>query len=1213
MGRHTIGLFITNPIDRGLLSDFLRQLGHEVYASALSTREPEFCPGSSLVIADEEAARFYGRNLLELKWRAGVDFLPLLIVLPQKSNSASWLQAGFDDVLRQPVTKDELKARLEVFLRFRRHSEQYRLIFENALVGIYRSTSDGRLLMANPTLIRMLGFSSFDELSQETLKEQGIRTEPARRALAERLAREGQVTGLESSWTRRDGTTLFALESARAVRDEAGHMLYLEGAVEDITGRKQAEAKLLQLAAIVENSEDAIVSKGLDGTIISWNPGAERLYGYRATEATGLPVTILIPPDRPDEEPQIIERIKRGDRVEHFETVRLRKDGTHVDVSLTVSPVKDEGGRIIGASHIARDITDRKRAEQALRESEARYQAIVAALTEGITLHDAEGVIRAANQSAERILGLTQDQMSGRTSFDPRWRAVREDGSPFPGEEHPPVVALRTGEPQSNVIMGIHRPDDTLVWLSVNAQPLLDDEGKPAGVVSSFFDFTARLRAEEQVRRQLDFTEAITNNLGEGIFAVDPEGRVTFMNPAAEQMLGWGEAELLGRNVHESIHFQRPDGAPYPADECPFLNALRSGTGVRAHEETFTAKDGAMFPVLCSSTPIVTDGMVTGAVMAFQDITERKRAEDALREQTEVVETINRVGQTLSAELDLQKVVQTVTDAATDLVGARFGSFFYNVLDEQGGSYMLYTLSGVPREAFAHFPMPRATDLFGPTFRGEGVVRIDDVKLDPRYGKNSPYHGMPKGHLPVTSYLAVPVISRSGEVLGGLFFGHPEAAVFTERDERIVTGLAAQAAIAMDNARLFELAGRERAQAESAARENARLYEEAERANRLKDEFLATVSHELRTPLTAIIGWSTLLRNNNLDAANAAIAIETIGRNARAQSQLIEDLMDVSRIITGKLRLDVQTVELESVIEAAIDSLRPAAEARGIRLLSVLDPHAGPVSGDPTRLQQVAWNLLSNAIKFTPKGGRVEVRLERIDSHVEFVVSDTGAGIEPEFLPYVFDRFRQADGTTTRAHGGLGLGLAIVRHLVELHGGSVQVDSRGKGQGATFTVILPLRIIKRELGSEERRHPAAEIGATTECPPELDGLRVLIVDDEPDARHLLKTILEQCGAEVTVMASVQEAIEEIERSRPDVLVSDVGMPEEDGYTLMRKVRALDVEHGGQIPAAALTAYAGAEDRKRALLAGFQVHIPKPVDPAELVAAVASLAGRTGKA
>jgi GAF domain-containing protein len=399
---------------------------------------------------------------------------------------------------------------------------------------------------------------------------------------------------------------------------------------------------------------------------------------------------------------------------------------------------------------------------------------------------------------------------------------------------------------------------------------------------------------------------------------------------------------------------------------------------------------------------------------------ERKRGEAEMREQAEIIETVNRLGQTLAAELDLHKLVQAVTDAATEITGASFGSFFYNVLDEAGASYMLYTLSGVPRSAFEHFPMPRATDLFGPTFRGEGTVCIDDVKLDPRYGKNSPYYGMPEGHLPVTSYLAVPVVSRSGEVYGGLFFGHPEAGVFTEREARIIEGIAAQASVAMDNAKLFEAAQRSRAEAEQSAAENARLYREAQESSRLKDEFLATVSHELRTPLTAILGWAHMLRTGQVNGDSAAKAFETIERNARAQSQLIDDLLDVSRIITGKLRIDVRPVDPNSFVEAAVEAVRPAAEAKGIRVQKIMDTGVVSVSGDPVRLQQVIWNLLSNSIKFTPKGGRVQVRLERVNSHIEVTVSDTGAGIVPEFLPHVFDRFRQADGRTTRQHGGWG-------------------------------------------------------------------------------------------------------------------------------------------------------------------------------------------------
>lgn len=879
-----------------------------------------------------------------------------------------------------------------------------------------------------------------------------------------------------------------------------------------------------------------------------------------------------------------------------------------------------------------------------------------------------------------------------------------------------------------------------------------------------------------------------------------------------------------------------------------------------------------------------------------QSTLDGRRSQDSLREQNEIIETINRVGQTLSAELDLKKLVQVLTDAATELTGARFGSFFYNIIDTRGESYMLYTLSGVPIEHFAHFPMPRATDLFGPTFRGEGVIRIGDVKQDSRYGKNSPYYGIPPGHLPVVSYLAIPVVSRSGEVLGGLFFGHPETNVFDERHESIVVGLAAQAAIAIDNARLFEIARRERAQAKASeqryrflaeqvpqivwttepdgladyfnqrwyeytgmtfeetkglgwqavlhpddlqtclerwthsietgeyyqieyrfrrasdgdyrwhlgkavplrdeegaiikwlgtstdiddqkrseeslrflaeasaalassldyettlklmaqlsvpriadycvvdiideqgqigrlavahfdpkkvelvrelqrrylpdatrssplmkalqsghselvseipdsllpslildeehlrivqelkprsymivplvargrtlgaisfvsaesghrydrddlalaedlarraaqAIDNAQLYKESQEASRLKDDFLATVSHELRTPLNAILGWSRMLRTNRFDAETASQALETIERNAKSQAQLIEDLLDVSHIITGKLRLDIRPVEPVAVINAAMEAVRPAAEAKNVRLKTVLDPWAGIVSGDADRLQQVLWNLLSNAIKFTPRDGNVQIRLERVNSHVEIVVSDTGQGIGADFLPFVFDRFRQADTTLTRAHGGLGLGLSIVRHLVEMHGGTVRADSPGVNLGASFIVKLPLRVIYHEPAGQVESSVIADVAFN--CPPDLEGVRVLVVDDEADARRLLIAVLEQCKARVRTCASASEALAEIEEWKPDVLVSDIEMPGEDGYTLIRKLRAMEAERGGQIPAVALTAHARVEDRMHALSSGYQMHVPKPVEPAELAVVIASLTGRAG--
>ncbi|HEY9501596.1 MAG TPA: PAS domain S-box protein [Pyrinomonadaceae bacterium] len=827
------------------------------------------------------------------------------------------------------------------------------------------------------------------------------------------------------------------------------------------------------LASLVDSADDAIISKTLEGIITSWNKGAERIFGYKPEEAIGHSVTLLIPPGHEDEEPTILSKLRAGERVEHYETVRIHKDGRLLNVSLTVSPIRDATGRIVGASKIARDITDRFKSQEKLDETSTRLSLALAAARLGDWSWDAKTDVVTLSQTAATIFDIS------------------------PGRE--------------------------LTWTELRS--LLHAEDAEC----------ARIAVEQALEAHGDY---------------DIEYRV----------------------------IQKDDSTVWVSAK---------GRGIYGDQ-----------------------GEILGMLGFVQDITTRRSIEETLRTQTEALRTLNEVGRVISAELDLQKTVQAVTDAATELTRARFGSFFYNVLNEEGASYMLFALAGVPRHAFERFPMPRATDLFGPTFRGEGVVRIANVKLDPRYGKNSPYYGMPEGHLPVTSYLAVPVVSSSGEVLGGLFFGHPQPDIFSDREEQIVVGLASQAAIAMDNARLYEAAKKARAEAEKAANDNALLYRQAEESGRLKEEFLATISHELRTPLNAILGWARMLRSGQLSDDNAAKALDTIERNARAQAQLIDDLLDVSRIVTGKLRMDVRPTDPNSFIDAAVEAVRPAAEAKGVRIQKIVDTGAVSVTGDPVRLQQIVWNLLSNAIKFTPRNGRVQIRLERVDSHVEIVVNDTGQGIEADFLPHVFDRFRQADQRTSRQHGGMGLGLAIVRHLVELHGGSVDARSPGEGQGATFTVLLPITPVYQVDLNGERVHPAArDLLPTTECSDRLDGLRVLVVDDESDTRELLKQGLEFCGAIVTLAASTTEALEQLNKTKLDVLISDIGMPGEDGYDLIKQVRMLPTESGGRIPAIALTAYTRVEDRLLALRSGYHMHVPKPVELAELVAVAASLVRR----
>ena len=801
------------------------------------------------------------------------------------------------------------------------------------------------------------------------------------------------------------------------------------------------------LAKVVDSSDDAIVSKTLDGTITSWNRAAERMFGYTAEEAVGRSIRMIIPDDHQSEEDMVLSNVRAGKAVSHFETIRRRKDGTLIPISLTVSPIYDDAGVVIGASKIARDMTDRRRAEYA----------------------------------SARLLAVIQSS------------------------------------------------DDAIVTKDLNST-------------------------------------------------------ITSWNPAAERMFGYTEAEAIGRSVRMLIPHDLQD------EEDVVLARIRVGERVDHYETTRLHRDGRRLQVSLSVSPLRNGaGEIIGASKIARDITEQVRLQAQSREQAVMTEKLGEVGAMVASSLEREAVVQKVTDTATELTTAEFGAFFYNVVDAHSGdAYMLYTLSGVSKEAFAGFPQPRATAIFAPTFHGEGPVRLDDVTQDPRYGQSPPYHGMPPGHLPVRSYLAVPVTGVNGAVLGGLFFGHSKPGVFTALHEQLVSGIAAWAAVAL---------------------ENSRLYEEARTANRMKDEFLAVLSHELRTPLNAIVGYSRLLRGKILTGEKAERGLETLERNASSLTQIVEDVLDVSRIISGKIRLDVQPVDLPLIVENAVATMQPAADAKLIRVQTLMDPRVGPVSGDPDRLQQVVWNLLSNAMKFTPKGGRVQVRVERVNSHVEIVVSDTGLGIRADFLPHVFDRFRQADSGTTRQAGGLGLGLAIVRHIVDLHGGTVHASSGGEGQGATFRVRLPLMIVHPERAATPREHPRTErVEPLTEL-GDLHGVRVLAVDDEADALALLRVVLQTAGADVTTTNSPLEALALIQQTRPEALIVDLGMPEMDGFELIRRLRESPDAAIRSLPAAALTAFARSEDRTKALRSGFELHLAKPVDPGELVASVLTLVRR----
>jgi PAS domain S-box-containing protein len=633
------------------------------------------------------------------------------------------------------------------------------------------------------------------------------------------------------------------------------------------------------------------------------------------------------------------------------------------------------------------------------------------------------------------------------------------------------------------------------------------------------------------------------------VFVIDLGGTNVSWNPGVGRLFGYEEAEFIGSDA--SIIFT-PEDRERGASRAEMEQAAREG---RAEDERWhLRKDGTRFwasGLLMSLRD--ESGELRGFAKIVRDATERKRAEDYLL-----------LGKNFS-------------DATIDSLPGIFYMF------DTKGRFIRWNrnFEQVTGHDCSGIAAMKLLDLFEGEDRRLVAERVADVFRE--------------GHANVEATL----VTKDGRRIPHFFTG--SRLNFEGRECVVGMGvdLTEQRRAQQEVARLLE--------SEQAARR------EAEEATRLKDEFLATLSHELRTPLTAVLGWARLLRSGSLDEASAARAVEAIERNAVAQKQLIEDVLDVSRIITGKLRLNVQRVKMVSVVEAAVDTVKPAADAKGVRLLVHMPPDVGVVNGDPERLQQVVWNLLSNSVKFTPEGGLVEISLRREASGLSVSVRDTGQGIAPEFLPYVFERFRQADQQITRRHAGLGLGLAIARHLIELHGGTVRVESEGRGHGATFTVTLPPAALvpgqTPEAASEGAWPVASQPFAESSCPPSLEGLRVLAVDDEPDTLEYVRMVLENCGAHVVTAGSAAEALRAADADWPDLLVSDIGMAQMSGFELIRRLRDSGRERGRQLPAVAITAYAREEDRRQVIRAGYQTHLPKPFEPADLIAAVASLAGR----
>ena len=698
-------------------------------------------------------------------------------------------------------------------------------------------------------------------------------------------------------------------------------------------------------------------------------------------------------------------------------------------------------------------------------------------------------------------------------------------------------------------------------------------------------------RLEAEARRNRFFTLAL-DMLG----IADMTGTLRQVNPSWGKTLGFSDDELKSRSFLEFVH---PDDRAATAEQ---IAKLAKGEAVPYFENRFATKAGGYRWLAWTAAPYTEEGLL---YMYARDLSEMRRAEEErvklIREQTAraAAEASERrtaflaeAGTALTASLDYAETLAKLAHLAVPALG---DWAYIDVADEQGAVHRLEVAHAdegkkdVAEELKRSPPLPEGHDAQSEVIRCGEPTLIEDLSATDLVVDDAHQREILKA-MGARSMMVVPLMARDRCLAALTLVSAQSGRRYGRDDLDLAAELGRRAALAVDNARLYR------------ASQEARTA--AEKANRAKDEFLATLSHELRTPLTPILGWTVMLRSGNLDQASILRGLEVIERNVRAQTQLIGDLLDVSRIITGKLRLEVRPIDLAPVVEAGVDAVRSSAEAKEIKLDLELPQGMPQVLGDPDRLQQVVWNLVSNAVKFTPQQGRIGVRLVKEESHVSLLVHDSGKGITPEFLPFVFDRFRQADSTSTRSHGGLGLGLAIVRHLVELHGGTVDAKSGGEGQGAMFTVNLPL-MAPSEAGEGPARLPVAEAAEDVR----LDGVRVLVLEDENDVRDFLSVSLVQYGAQVSAFATTAEALQALEEQRPHVLVSDIGMPGEDGYDFIRRVRALDPERGGQTPAAALTAHAKGEDGARVLTAGFQVHLKKPVQPAELASVVATLAGR----
>jgi PAS domain S-box-containing protein len=1148
-------------------------------------------------------------------------------------------------VVREVVLMHEdITAQMRAEEKLKISEERHRMLFEATLDCIMVVDEAGKYVDVNESLCRKLKASREDligsHFSEYMLPE---RLEEAKNAFV--ALRETGIPLSQFPMRAADGSEVLFEWTARAHFMPGLHVCFGR----DVTESKRAEEALRESEAryrsLLENANDIIYSHDLKGNYLSINRAGEIITGYSREEVLGgLNIAGLVAPEHLELAKEMTARKLKDPQPTVYEIDIISKQGRRLTLEVSTR-ISYNNGVPIAVEGVARDVTERKRVEkekaQLAEQIEAQrkhLQAMVSSVP-GV-VWEAWGEpdensqrIDFVSEYVEKMLGYSVEEWLSTPNF---WLTIvhPEDKE---AAARTALETFKSGKPGINEFRWIAK-NGRAVWVEAQSVTIFDERGNPLGMRGVTMDITERKQKEAAEKFLAEASTALATSLEYettlatiaqlavphfadwcGIDMVSADGTLSRLAVAHidPEKVSW---------AHE-IHKRYP---PDPSEPQGIYNVLRTGLsefypdiademlvmGARDEEHLRIMREIGFRSAMI--VPLKARGRVlgvitfvnsesgkhhtTGDLALAEDLAHRAamaidnaqlfRAEQRIRRSAELTSDFLRrlqaVSSSLSQALTAQDVAVAVIEQGVSSLGAHAGTVV--LLNEAAAELEIVgTVGFTPdvAEKWRRFSLHQNVPI------ADAIKQRAPVLVESISAHLDKYPGLgPLASVTGSEALAAFPLIVEGRTVGAMGLSFPRPQVFNEDGVAFMHALAHQCAQALERARLYETEQRLRSQAET--------------ANRIKDEFLATVSHELRTPLNAIVGWSSLLMTNSLDEKATARAVETIGRNAKAQSQIIEDLLDVSRIITGKLSLNASLTEVEAVIKTALESLYPAAESKNIAIKSRFESPSKFIWGDADRLQQIMWNLLSNAIKFTPKGGEIEVNVSQVESQIQIRVRDTGQGISKEFLPFVFDRFSQADGTSTRQFGGLGLGLAIVRHLVEMHGGTVAATSEGLNQGTTFIVTLPVRAAFDNDWAANEILPLMDESAGVDFSYNLSGVRILIVDDDNDARLLLTTIIEKTGAYILAAGSVAEALEILKNFQPRILLSDIGMPGEDGYSLIRKIRALYPEEAGKISAVALTAYAREEDKTLALEAGFQMHISKPVNPEQLLSTLKEL-------